>query len=476
MSTMGMIIVYTVYWLLIVMAIITVVMENRNTYKAVAWILLIFFLPIIGFVLYVIFGRDLRHTRYMKGSVYHKILTQSTIYPSEELVSMVSCDALYQPLVQLIGNNARSLLRSADSIEIYTRGHEKYESLFRDIEQAQKHIHIEYYIIEKDELGKALRNLLIRKAQQGVEVRILYDGLGSLSLGRDFWASLVKAGGEVYGFFPLRFPYYRSHINYRNHRKIVVIDGTIGYVGGMNVAKRYTKGNQLGAWRDSHFRIEGGAVSGLQRAFVIDWGVASRKEISCAGLWGDGTEPSKSTIPMQVLTNGSMRKWKTIEQAIVKAIYLSRHSILIQTPYFLPTEGISRALIAASLRGVRICIMIPRNGDSIMTQAASNSFLSDFIDIGVEVYLYTEGFLHSKLMMFDSKMATIGSANIDYRSMELNMEINAFVYDADFTSRLEVLFMEDCKKCILLEKEEWQKRGRIRRYWDSIFRLFAPML
>lgn len=472
---MAITIIYTLYSILIALAIVVIVLENRNSYKAVAWILAVVFLPIVGFILYIIFGRDLRHTQYMKGEVYQNIIEDSQLQFPLEVKSQIAKVPLYYSISRLIEANSRSILREASSIEIYTQGKEKYKSLFRDIQQAQKHIHIEYYIIENDELGLALRHLLIQKAQEGVKVRILFDGIGSLRLSSNFWKSLEQAGGEVFGFFPLKFPYFQSHINYRNHRKIVVIDGSIGYIGGMNIANRYTKGDKLGHWRDTHFRFEGDAVSGLQRAFVIDWGVASKRNISSPDLWNCKKELFAS-IPMQIITNGSMRTWKTIEQAMIKSIFMSHNSILIQTPYFLPTEGISQALMAASLRGVRICIMIPYYGDSWVTKTASNSFLSDFMDMGVEIYLYKNGFLHSKLIMIDSKLSIIGSANIDYRSMELNMEINAFVYDKELTNRLELIFLEDSKKCLLLEKEDWNKRNKFHRYLDSIFRLLAPML
>lgn len=462
--------------LLVISVVVVIIAENRSSYKALSWIVVVSFLPILGGLLYLMFGRDVRLKGYLRNPIYRDITeAPKRLGCVAQCSSEILEDPLYIPLMNLLEADNESVLLNASDIQIYPSGKEKFAALFSDLERAQHHIHLEYYIVTNDDLGKSLLSLLARKARSGIQVRVLYDAFGSKGVGSRFWLPLKEAGGEVCGFNPLLFPYLGVQINSRNHRKIVVIDGNVGYVGGMNVALRYLKGNELGAWRDSHFRIQGTAVAGLQRAFLRDWNYTARKKLFSSCYFPSESEPCV-TIPMQFFTNGPVGRVCTIERAITRAVALAKEHIYIETPYFLPTDILLNAIMSAALRGVRVCLMLPKKGDSLLTTKASNSYLSQVLLSGVEVYLYRAGFLHSKLLTIDGKLSSIGSSNMDFRSLELNYEINAFVYDRATTQRIEELFAQDLENCTRLEYSSWQQRGKAQRFFESLFRLLAPML
>ena len=364
-------------------------------------------------------------------------------------------------------------------MSVITVGTDKYRQLFEDIRSARSEIHLMYYIIASDELGVKLRDLLVSKAREGVRVRVVYDGLGSFwSDVKGFWRPLRRAGGEVYAFLPVRFPFIDLRINYRNHRKVVVIDQRIGYLGGMNVAQYYAQGNELGQWRDTHFRIEGSAVAGLQRVFLVDWAVAVRKRFDLTPYFAEIDRGSsyERPIAMQFLTNGPQAHWQTIEQAFIKACSMAHEEILIQTPYFLPPEGLLMSLCSAAIRGVQVSIMIPERGDSYLTQRASDSYLTQLLQAGVDVRRYRGGFLHSKLMVVDRRIVGVGSANMDFRSLEINLEVMSFVYDRRIAEELCKTFELDLQSCSQLTLAEWNKRTLWIRSWEAVARLFSPLL
>lgn len=508
------------YLLTILSIVVIVIVENRSSYKALSWIVVVTFLPIVGAVLYMMFGRDMHIRGYRKNPTYRAISEAPKKYALHPDCLPERCKKMYGSLVKQIESDNESVLLAASQIDIYTNGMDKFAALFKDIAAARKHIHIEYYIIQDDELGERLLRLLTDKAREGVEVRLLFDAIGSKGIRSRFFIPLIRSGGRVRGFRPFHFPYVNVQINSRNHRKIVVIDGEIGYMGGMNVANRYAKGNELGPWRDTHFRICGTAVAGLQRAFLRDWSYSSLHKLYREDLFPPLTAAPRSTapfkegslaessspvvpetpgstesisnrsdgviaplytasagmIPMQFTTNGPIGRARTIERSLLKALALAEDHIYIETPYFLPTDLLLSAIVSAALRGVRVCLMMPQKGDSGITTLASRSYLSEVLCAGVEVFLYRGGFLHSKLLTIDSKIASIGSTNMDFRSLELNYEINAFIYSADTTERVERLFEQDLAFCTAVHYAQWQKRPRGKRFLESLFRLLAPML
>jgi cardiolipin synthase len=365
-------------------------------------------------------------------------------------------------------------LLGGNKVELFTHASVKFERLFADIRKARRHIHIEYYVLEDDDLGKQLQDALIRKAREGVEVRIIYDSFGSRKTGKAYFEAFRMAGIEVEPFLKLTLPSLTSRLNYRTHRKIIVIDGEIGYVGGMNIADRYVRGMEWGPWRDTHARIEGKGVQGLQSVFLIDWFFVSQTLIT-SRYYFPMLHNFGDTL-MQIVNSGPLSEENELSHGIMQAIYGAERSIFIQTPYFFPPESMTDALQAAAIRGVDVRLMISKRSDVPMVQLASQSFIAHMLQAGVKVYLYREGFLHSKLMVFDGSLTLIGSANFDMRSFEQNFEIEAFMYDTQLAGEAMEIFTEDQRYCDLVSLREWKNRPMAKRFLESLLRLFAPLL
>ena len=467
------------YALLVVGVVVVILTGGDDIYRMFSWLMVVLFIPIVGVILYLLFGRSAASMRLIPKDFLKEINRMPLEHTDQAFHQALLEDPYYGTLGKLLYNSDDRTVLAASSMSVITVGTDKYRRLFEDIRSARSEIHLMYYIIASDELGVKLRDLLVSKALEGVRVRVIYDGLGSFwSDVRGFWKPLRRAGGEVYAFLPVRFPFIDLRINYRNHRKVVVIDQRIGYLGGMNVAQYYTQGNELGQWRDTHFRIEGSAVAGLQRVFLVDWAVAVRKRFDVAPYFAeiDRGAAYEHPIAMQFLTNGPQAHWQTIEQAFVKACSMAHEEILIQTPYFLPPEGLLMSLCSAAMRGVHVCVMIPERGDSYLTQRASDSYLTQLMQAGVDVRRYRGGFLHSKLMVVDKRIVGVGSANMDFRSLEINLEVMSFVYDRQIAEELCKTFEEDLQSCHQLTLEEWNKRSLWIRSWEAVARLFSPLL
>ena len=438
------------YTLTVLGVIGTVLSENRNPLKASAWILIVGLIPVLGIMTYIVFGQDQRRLHSISRRFYRRLMRRpQQLSLSKNLQRKRQDTEEHLRLIELIQRNSNSPLLQLQSLDIYAWGEDMYEALFQDLEQAEEYIHLQAYIFAADNVLDRLTELLIRKAKEGVTIRIIYDHLGSYSVPKGYWSRMRSVGIQVYAFMRVAFPLLSTTVNYRNHRKIVVIDGAIGYVGGMNFAQRYLTGNELGRWRDTHFRITGVAVAGLQSSFLIDWYTVSRKVVNMDRYFAPAVPANEYSPSVQFVSGGPISHWRSIEQAI---IYM-----------------ISRA-------NRRICIMLPERTDSKLTTYAANSYLSLLLEAGVKIYRYTEGFLHSKLLMIDESLASIGSANMDFRSLEHNFEISGIVYDSGITKRLLSLFEADKKSCQLLTATEWEKRSGFTRLAESFMRLFAPML
>ena len=455
----------------------TVLSENRNPLKASAWILIIGLIPVVGIMTYIVFGQDQRRLHSISRRFYRRLMRRpQQLSLPKHLQRKRQITEEHLRLIELIQRNSNTPLLQLQSLEIYAWGADMYEALFHDLEQAEEYIHLQAYIFGADAVLDRLTDLLIRKAKEGVTIRIIYDHLGSYNVPKAYWQRMRSAGIQVYAFMRVAFPLLSTTVNYRNHRKIVIIDGSIGYVGGMNFAQRYLTGNELGRWRDTHFRITGVAVAGLQSSFLIDWYTVSRKVVNMDRYFDPSVPANEYSPSVQFVSGGPISHWRSIEQAIIYMISRASERIYIQTPYFLPTENLNTALITAALAGVQVELMLPERTDSRLTTYAANSYLALLLEAGVKIYRYTEGFLHSKLIMVDRSLASIGSANMDFRSLEHNFEISGFVYDSGITKRLIALFEADKKRCRLLTAEEWAGRSRQTRMAESVMRLFAPML
>lgn len=453
--------------------VFVVVSENRNPFKTLSWVLLLLFLPVLGIVIYYFFGQDNRKHRMISRKMYKKIKKQSseTLY-FEENSQVIPA---YRPLVNLLNKNNNASLFSGNEITIYTFGKEKMDDLYRDIEQAVHHIHIQYYIFQDDEIGTKFQRLLIRKAKEGVIVRVIYDEVGNWRVKNAFYDEMRQAGIEIYGYLKIRFPVLTSRVNYRNHRKIAVIDGKIGYIGGMNIADRYVNGRKDGIpWRDTHIRVEGRGVYGMQSAFLMDWHIAGRKMVSSRVYYPD--MPRYAGNLMQIAMDGPVARWHNLMQAAIRIIAGANKYVYIQTPYFLPTEDIVHAMQAAALGGVDVRLMLPERSDTRFVDYASHSYLKEMMEAGVRVYYYQSGFLHAKLLLTDDYITVIGSANMDFRSFEHNFEVNAYIYDETTAMKMKKIFFQDQQSCIRLTLKLWKNRPLRHKIMESLMRMFAPLM
>lgn len=321
---------------------------------------------------------------------------------------------------------------------------------------------MEFYIFEDDAIGRLVRDVLMEKARAGVEVRVIYDDVGCWHVPHRFFEEMREAGIEVRSFLKVRFPLFTSKVNYRNHRKIVVIDGRIGFVGGMNLAERYMRGFSWGIWRDTHLLLEGKAVHGLQTAFLLDWYFVDRTLITSARYFPKIENCGTSLA--QIVTSEPVGPWKDIMQGLVMSISAAKKYFYIQTPYFLPTEAVLVAMQTAALSGIDVRLMLPMRADNRLTHLGSCSYLADVLYSGVKVYFYKKGFLHSKLMVSDDELSTVGSTNVDFRSFEHNFEVNAFIYDTETALQMREIFLQDQRDCVQVFLKNWVKRpGIVRR-------------
>lgn len=460
------------YGITAVGVVLVIITENRNPLKTISWILILLLLPLVGLIIFYFFGEDSRKQRLISHKM-HKKLNRKSLGRRDYYEQQNPLEE-YRGLSVLLNKMADTPLYGGTSVRFFSSGAEKYEDLMIELEKAEKHIHIQYYIFMDDGIGHKIRDLLIKKAREGLEVRLIYDDVGSWKAKRTFFKEMQAEGIIVQSFLKVAFRWLTSRVNYRNHRKIVVIDGKIGYVGGMNIADRYIDGIQSGIWRDSHIKLEGKAVAGLQTSFLIDW-YSSHKEFLTADTYFPLLEDKGDNI-IQIATSGPVGTFKAIHMGILQSISNAKECIYIQTPYFVPTDALLLSLQMAAMRGVDVRLMLPRNSDTTFVHIASMSFLAEVLDAKVQVYFYEAGFLHSKLMVIDNALTITGSANMDVRSFEHNFEIDAFIYNEDTCAKAKEIFYQDMEKSTQLIADEWNSRSRINKFKESIMRLFSPLL
>lgn len=465
--------VYIGYALMVVVAavaIIHVLMDNRQPAKTMAWVLVIAFVPVIGVIFYLFFGINHRKERIISQSQMDELTKRSMLSFVEQHDFHVP--ERQKPLVDLFVNQNLALPFKDNQIDIMTDGYAFFPELLRDIAEASHHIHINMYIFEDDALGRLVADALMGKARQGVKVRVIYDDVGCWRVNSRFFEHLREAGVEVVPFLPVRFPSFTSKVNYRNHRKIIVIDGRIGYIGGMNFARRYVSQK----WRDTMFRLQGGVVYALQRAFLVDWYFVDHTLITDRIYYPTSQISSKSGVA-QIVTSGPLARYPEIMQGYVRIILAARRYIFIETPYFLPNEPILFALKTAALAGVDVRVMCPMSSDAHFIDWASRSYLREIYEAGARVYLYEPGFLHSKLLISDDSLVSCGSVNVDFRSLENNFEANVFVYDEGTALRLKKVYLDDQSHAILLGDVPNRLHPKFyARLWESFTRLVSPLL
>ncbi|MDE7412411.1 MAG: cardiolipin synthase [Muribaculaceae bacterium] len=462
-----------VYSITIITLVVVVLSENRNPIRSIAWVLALLFLPLVGLVFYLFFGRSLKGQHMISRLNKRRLLNR--FHPKAVSIDKEPLTVQERTLVKLARNLCSSLYTTNNEVKIFKTGCEKFESLKRDLREARTSIYLQYYIFSDDSLGKEIADILMEKASEGVDVKVIYDHVGSFSARNEFFKKMNKAGVNTHPFFRVTFPQLANRINWRNHRKIVVIDNSIGYIGGMNIADRYAKGTSDGlAWRDTHFRVRGDIIGSLIYSFLVDWTFQNPENQI------DYPAPAVCEIHnhlgMQLISSGPMSSYNNIALCFQKAISTATKSIYIQTPYFLPTDGLLHALEGAALANVDVRIMIPRKSDSKMLQYASFSYVSQCLKAGIKVYLYDPGMLHAKAMIVDESFVTAGSTNFDFRSFENNFEANLMIYDKEINREMRDIFFEDLSKCTRLRYSTWHMRPRLQRTMESIVRLVSPIL
>ena len=464
-----------VLYVLTVLAVIVVVLsENRNPVKSMAWMLVLVLLPVVGLVIYLVFGRSLKGMSLISRSHLRELRRMNDFPEPTTPAANLSDDS--RQLISLANKLTEPHMFQGDDIRVFTTGEEKFESLLHDIEQAREYIHVQYFIIENDATGRRLIELLKRKAREGVRVRVLYDYVGSFYFKPRVLKDMRAAGIDVHPFLELTFTQFFLRVNWRNHRKIVVIDGTVGYVGGMNIADRYVRGtNTEAAWRDTHLRIEGESVAAMQYSFAIDWYFTTRELLTAP--------PKHFTVPtgnpdhlVQMMASGPTSRWNNISFVFLKAITLAKHTLYIQSPYFLPSDSLLKAMQTVALAGIDVRLIIPRRPDSVMLRLATGSYIKECLQSGIKIYFYEPTMMHAKVVIVDDEFVTTGSTNFDFRSFEHNFEFNALVYSKDFNSKMKAIFVADLEQCTRVSMAKWKQRPLLQKALESVVRLISPIL
>lgn len=470
-------IISSLYWIYMIAAVITsfnVVLNNRIPIKTITWVMVILAFPFIGIMIYLMFGRDNRRRQLISRRFLTQIQKKSLLMYSHSGENL-KIPAQYSRLIQFFENIADAYPTEKSDIEIISDGKEFFDRLVYEIGEAKDHIHIQFYIFRDDEIGHRVREALMAKAAEGVEVRLIYDDVGCWNTKDEFFEEMRCAGMYVKAFMKIRSPFSPGRVNYRNHRKLVIIDGKKAFIGGMNVADRYIDGGKWESWRDIMLFARGEAVYGMQTSFLVDWYFVDRSLISGSRYYPPAETGDR--ILTQTVSSNPIGRWREMLQGMAYAISCSRDYLYIQTPYFMPSDYVLTAILNLALAGADVRIMVPEESDNMITQLASRSYLADVMSAGVKVYLYRKGFLHSKMLVSDDALCSIGSANIDFRSFECNFEINTFVYDNDIARRLKTIFMNDLRDCRQLTyKEIKEQRSLPQRLKESVARLFSPIL
>lgn len=466
--------VLIVYILLLLGLIFTIIVDydNRNPVKTICWIMVVIFIPLLGMLAYYMVGRNVRKKRSkfrkwreefnLRNKSRYKVDRNDPVYKDN-----------FKELKAIIFNLEESPVFTGNRIEVFPDGKSKFHRLLKDIDNAQEHIHIFYYAIGDDRIGNKLKNRLIDKAKAGVKVRLIYDGLGCNKTNLVYFKQMIEGGVEVETFLPLRFPRALRSINYRNHKKIVIIDGRMAYTGGINVKDEYIDGLKWGKWNDLHFKVEGPGAMGLQSVFLADWYYVSGQYLSSPGYYPSVGIMGES--PVQIVNAEPLGNHANIKEAIFTAITRARKYVYIETPYFIPTECLIRAIQTVAMSGIDVRLVMPKRSDNVNVQYASNSYVEELLRNKVKVYQYMEGFTHSKMIVIDDELVIAGSVNLDVRSLELLFETNMFIYDRNVAKTVKHIYLNDIADSKQVNLEEWMNRSRWTRFGEACFRLMSPL-
>ncbi len=469
------------YMITIVFTCFMIIFENREPVQTLSWVLVILLVPFLGIIFYFVFGQNYRKK---------KLYSRKAVTDAEYLFTAAreQRDTLKQKLKEkslsvrnkshlmtLMLNNQKAMLTENNSLKILVNASETFPAMLAAIENAKKYIHLEFFRFDVDETGNVFRYSLMKKAREGVEVRVIIDDVGSWSFKAKYIKEMREAGVRIFPFLPVRITLLANKINYRNHRKILVVDGEKGFVGGLNIAEKYLKGlKEIGPWRDTHLEIKGDALASLNMVFLIDWYFVSKEVLTRESRYFVIREIDEHCL-VQVATSGPDSDWANIMQVYFSAIATAKKSIYLCTPYFSPNESILTALKTAALSGIDVRIILPGKSDSGIANWNSRSYISELLDAGVRVYLYDSGFNHSKLMIVDGVFSSVGSPNVDMRSFNLNFEITALIYDEDFAAKLNHIYFKDLEDSVEVLSELWDGRRRSEKIKESLSRIFGPL-
>ncbi len=480
------VIIELLYLLILVLVCVRIIYDTDSTVKTLAYLLLTIFIPLFGMFFYFSFGINYRKRElYSKkiisdDNLWNQIKQDISLYSVQTYYSIAEPDRPNKHLAKYLLNEM-SPLTSGNIAGILINGEEKFPAVIQALEEARDHIHIEYYIYENDKIGQTIEEILIRKAKQGVSVRFIYDDFGSRGIRKNIAIRLREAGVETYPFYKISFLRMVNHLNYRNHRKIIVIDGKKAFVGGINVSDKYINDpssvNKL-FWRDTHLMLEGPGVYYLQYLFICDWNFCSGKALENIKHYFPNeyrNNPPGDKI-IQIAASGPDSVNPTILYSLLYAVYQAQEEILITTPYFIPDQSLMDALMVAALGGVSVQLLVPEKSDSRLVQLAACSYYADLLSAGVKIFFYQDGFVHAKTLVVDKKIAVIGTANMDLRSFDLNFEVNAIVYDDELAASLANVFNSDIKDAILLDRDAWSNRSTTRKFLEKTARLVSPLL
>ena len=470
------VILFGVYQVIVILTIIHVVLDNRQPAKTMAWALVIWFVPVVGIVFYLFFGVNTRKERLISQRSLDMLSKRSMLEFVEQRDLRLPEE--YKPIIDLFVSENFSLPFKGSEVKIHTDGYSFFHALLKEIASAKDHIHLDMYIFEDDALGNMVRDALVAKAREGVEVRLIYDDVGCWNVSNRFFERMREEGIEVAPFLPVRFPSFTSKVNYRNHRKMIVIDGRAGFIGGMNIALRYVKGTKSQPWRDTMLQITGSGVYSLQRAFLVDWYFVDRNLISNRKYYPHPSEESSHNESLlQIVTSGPDTPYPEIMQGYVRMILAAKKYIYIETPYFLPTDPVLFALKTAAAGGVDVRILVPLRSDTKFVEWAGRSYLREMVKAGVSVSYYKTGFLHSKMIVCDDAICSCGSTNVDFRSFENNFESNAFIYDTKVAIAMRDIFLEDTSQSLLFtDMPQRVKPNILKRLVESLVRLMSPLM
>ena len=480
------VLVQIIYFFVVILVSMRIIYDTQSFSKTLAYLLFVIMVPIIGIIFYLSFGINYRKRKlYSKKLIIDdelskKLKKEILGYSETALQSAKTSLIEYKKLINMMTTETVNSISNNNQVELLFNGEDKFPKVLETLKNAKHHIHIEYYIFENDTIGNQIVDILIEKAQEGVEVRFIFDDFGSRPVRGKMLKRLKAAGVKAFPFHRVIFIYLANRLNYRNHRKIIIVDGNEAFVGGINVSDKYinTSNDDHVYWRDTHLYIKGQAVYILQHTFMCDWNFCAKDNM---GPTLDYFPPiptlnSKDDKVVQIAASGPDSEIPTILYSLLQCVNLAKEEVLITTPYFIPGESMMDAVVVAALGGVKVKLLVPGVSDTRMVNAAARSYYNDLIRAGVEIYIYQKGFIHAKTMVVDRKIAVVGTANMDYRSFDLNFEVNAIVYDETIASELAAAFYEDLQHAEYIEPVRWLNRPKGTQLMEKAARMMSPLL